>query len=343
MLLVSLPRACWFGMPCPGGWAPAPTPAPTHAKIFPQQEAKEVWGLAFAAICKEEQIREWNFVYPDLKNLFDSSPILRNFELYDVITTPPVMLFGEGIKSELQVFTGYDVVNHRHVIVFRGSENMDNWIDTNFDIWMLPYGNAAGVHEPWIHKGFLEAFQELEAAGLRRHIQSTFRRGDTVLVTGHSLGGALATVASLELKMNPIYKALGLAFVDVITYGSPRVMSPTLAKHYNYIMDSSWRVVNDNDPAVVVPPTSYNYWTQAYDDMSFYHVGTEVWCNRDGSGPENCQQCDGSGEDPNCQNIFLPHMVFDHLTYFGVIPNTNNAMADAYKYHDSFCRQASEP
>ncbi len=68
-----------------------------------------------------------------------------------------------------------------------------------------------------------------------------------VFVTGHSLGGALATLATCHIKM------LGYD-VDLYTFASPRVGDPTFAKNFEKL--NCYRIANSEDLVTVVPPAT---------------------------------------------------------------------------------------
>ena len=70
----------------------------------------------------------------------------------------------------------------------------------------------------------------------------------TIIFTGHSLGGALATLSSLYFKCK--YPE---AEISCITFGSPRAGCSEFAKLFNENIDESYRFVNDNDPVPCVP------------------------------------------------------------------------------------------
>jgi len=81
-----------------------------------------------------------------------------------------------------------------------------------------------------------------------------------VIVTGHSLGGAIATLAAAELAKSGYN-------VDLITFGSPRVGNNLFAEYVNDLVSSSnYRVTYKNDVVTVNPPQARAYW----------HVGTEI-------------------------------------------------------------------
>lgn len=74
--------------------------------------------------------------------------------------------------------------------------------------------------------------------------------GKHVIITGHSLGAAMATIVASRLK------ALGRT-VTLYTFGSPRVGDHTWAKQFEDI--EAYRFVNNNDIVTGVPP--YGFFT----------------------------------------------------------------------------------
>lgn len=128
------------------------------------------------------------------------------------------------------------------------------------------YKNGTGQ----VHYGFHKAWQQLEAAGLTTMIESMFAGypDADILITGHSLGGALAQMASLEMKQNPIYNTLSIGKVQSITFGSPRWCDQTIATLYRNVVDSNWRIVNQRD---VIP-------TAPLMHLGYHHTGCVPLC-----------------------------------------------------------------
>lgn len=90
---------------------------------------------------------------------------------------------------------------------------------------------------------------------------------DHVFVTGHSLGGALATLAALDLSTQ-----MGVR-VTMVNFGSPRVGNYEFAKLYDKIVPDSYRVVCDGDVVTGVPKLLFMYT----------HVGHEVVIDTQGN------------------------------------------------------------
>ncbi|KNC86400.1 hypothetical protein SARC_01450 [Sphaeroforma arctica JP610] len=89
-----------------------------------------------------------------------------------------------------------------------------------------------------------------------------------VFVTGHSLGGALATLCAFECCK---FDASELA-MTVYTFGSPRVGNRAFAERYdrNSKRMPTHRIVNDGDPIVGIP----KFWAPKLFNITYKHVGT---------------------------------------------------------------------
>ena len=159
-------------------------------------------------------------------------------------------------------------------IVFRGSEaKLRDW-STNFGFGKISFGgetdpdtdsSAAEVHQrvqeefepikdPYtdqetpirMHQGFTRAY-----LSVRDRIHTAVKDKDltTVIVTGHSLGGALATLCGLDLEYNFSEKFS----VTVYTYGSPRVGNRDFVLAYNRRVPNTFRFYYGRDIVTRVP------------------------------------------------------------------------------------------
>ena len=75
-----------------------------------------------------------------------------------------------------------------------------------------------------------------------------------MFITGHNYGGALSTLAALDIAANTEFEN-----PIVYTYGGPRVGDPDFASRFNRTVKNSIRIVNIHDsfptfPARVYPP-----------------------------------------------------------------------------------------
>ena len=74
-----------------------------------------------------------------------------------------------------------------------------------------------------------------------------------VVVTGHSLGGALATLAAIDISRLTSQTYLW-------TYGSPRVGNKNFYTLVQNAFRVSYRVVNNRDMVPHLPPRNYDFW-----------------------------------------------------------------------------------
>lgn len=96
-----------------------------------------------------------------------------------------------------------------------------------------------------IHSGFKEAFEQVSLE-IQNTVNETRFENTPLFITGHSLGGALATVATKKLT----HKG-GLA--ACYTFGSPRVGNKYWIEN---IKTPIYRLVNSADSVTMVPPSA---------------------------------------------------------------------------------------
>ena len=124
------------------------------------------------------------------------------------------------------------------LVAFRGTQP-DQWGDILDDLRFPPVAWTHGS----VHGGFEDAFSRIRPA-LEARLQS-IARGRSVWFCGHSLGGALATLAAHWWPGSS----------GVCTLGAPRVGDPAFAAAFDArFAGRSWRYVNDNDIVPHLPP-----------------------------------------------------------------------------------------
>ncbi|MGD0382749.1 MAG: lipase family protein, partial [Thermoguttaceae bacterium] len=117
------------------------------------------------------------------------------------------------------------------LLAFRGTQSIGNFLtdaDTLF-VSQFPYPGR-------VHCGFARAVEEVWPEV--RRILGSPSSARPLWVTGHSLGGAMATLASVRLASD------GYNVRAVYTYGSPRVGDRLFRDSYSL---ANYRFVNDND------------------------------------------------------------------------------------------------
>uniref|UniRef100_A0ACD5USE3 Uncharacterized protein n=2 Tax=Avena sativa TaxID=4498 RepID=A0ACD5USE3_AVESA len=174
--------------------------------------------------------------------------------------------FLDNGSTDTQVALWRDSSRRRLVVAFRGTEQT-RWKDLVTDLMLVPAGlnperlGGDFKQEVQVHSGFLSAYDSVRnrIMVLIKHAIGYVDEEDAetiskwhIYVTGHSLGGALATLLALELSSSQMAKN-GVIFVTVYNFGSPRVGNRRFADVYNAKVKDSWRVVNHRDIIPTVP------------------------------------------------------------------------------------------
>lgn len=138
--------------------------------------------------------------------------------------------------------------------------------------------------------------------------------GYQVIFTGHSLGGAVATIMALNSvflgKINPRQNEPVL-----ITYGQPRTGNYEFATEVNRRISKIFRVVRNGDIVTTVPPCIINMFTRKCLTSSYFHIGGLHLMNKDQTTIAVCPRNSGEDLDGNCET----DLIFDtniHLHYF---------------------------
>lgn len=148
------------------------------------------------------------------------------------------------------VWVLHDVDLRITVVSFRGSDDRDDW-KSNFQKQKIPHRLG------FVHSGFESLYRSVRARVLASIGSNSF---DSLWVTGHSLGGALALLCAEDLESSRKNKIAGL-----VTFGQPMVFDRKAALVVQKKLSGRYqRFINVWDPVPRTPPF--------YD-----HCGSWVW------------------------------------------------------------------
>ena len=107
-------------------------------------------------------------------------------------------------ESDTQGYIGYHPDKKAIYVVIRGSTSLQNWID-DFDALQIPYvtqnNDSTECQDCYVHEGFSYAWGTVAETTIADVKELKFKFPDyRVVVTGHSLGGALASLCALALQ-----------------------------------------------------------------------------------------------------------------------------------------------
>lgn len=180
--------------------------------------------------------------------------------------------------EETQVFAYRPAGSRTLVVAFRGTEAtkiQDMVTDARFKLVETEFSRK-GDDTPVtarVHRGFRQALDHVW-----ERLAKMVETSTEVWFTGHSLGGALATLASLRAR-----EYLEDSQIHLHNYGSPRVGDADFAKHFQDADRSTGiaaiRFINHEDLVTRVPPRALGY----------RHVGHIRYFNGEGVLQEGVQ------------------------------------------------------
>jgi len=241
----------------------------------------------------------------------DKSQYYKLPEIQNCYTRNEAFLYFNPRKKEL-------------VVTFRGSYT-ENWLRQNFDSALVDYMEGSDIGK--VHKGFKRAVKNLDHPNndrvplkLTESVLDYFNNGYTyetqkkktknvkpefITISGHSLGGAMATLFALNLISQ---KKIPRENIQLITFGSPRVGNLKFAILGNYQIKHFYRIVYNKDPFVYLP-------TQA---VSYRHCGILMYFKDTAN-----YEIKGKHDNLGFKGInFKDHLKYDDIG-FGK-PNNNN-------------------
>jgi hypothetical protein len=135
-----------------------------------------------------------------------------------------------------------------------------------------------------LHDGFNEAYTSIRLL-VREKLYEVLARHPNIqeiFVTGHSLGGAMANLAALDIKAcYPVSQR-----VNLVTFGAPAVGNNVFAETCStYIgLANTYRIVNRGDGIVLAMENGFHkifHELMGYGNIDFVHFGTQIHVEKD--------------------------------------------------------------
>ncbi|GMG19259.1 unnamed protein product [Ambrosiozyma monospora] len=179
------------------------------------------------------------------------------------------------------------------IIAFQGSMGFVDWLlDFTFvPVAYEPYAvknNLAtkefGADAPFVHLGFKTATENFlsNATDVLKALKAEYPNY-SVVVTGHSLGGALASLTGVELYL------MGYE-PTVVAYASPKVFNPTLVEWIDEVFNTD-QYLSDLEAGNVHQIPSYTFTRVTHLDdivpcvplvgMGYFHAGVDYYITKE--------------------------------------------------------------
>ncbi|KAI8870804.1 alpha/beta-hydrolase [Ramicandelaber brevisporus] len=288
---------------------------------------------AAAAYCSDSAVQDWS-----CKPHCTSSP------------APPLRIVEHinHIESGLLAYVGVDDAHSKVIVSFRGSKDPRNWAyNLRFAKADYVYGDEDG-DTALVHGGFVDAFKVIGEPLINKVIElatttplssrsSSNRRAAhhpnqqqssppvEVVVTGHSLGGALATLMALQLTRQLSTIVSDRVRLTLSTFGQPRIGNDAFALlvHRRLCNTKSgghrcYRVTANRDIVTQLPPMMFDFKHHPHEVyltksiiLSSGNLFEERWVMND--------KCSDMYIDPNTPDSEYPiedgHCASGHIFY----------------------------
>uniref|UniRef100_A0A914C7Z1 Fungal lipase-like domain-containing protein n=2 Tax=Acrobeloides nanus TaxID=290746 RepID=A0A914C7Z1_9BILA len=154
---------------------------------------------------------------------------------------------------------------------------------------------------------FFNAWKGLWNSGMQDDLL-TARNGNPgyqLWVTGHSLGGSMASLAAAYVIKLGLFTS---SQVTLYTFGQPRTGDTNYAAAHDQLLGSaSWRVTHHQDPVPHLPTEDYE---------GYFHHKSEIWYNNNMTVGSSYAECDADEGSSCSDSNLLDLSISDHLHYF---------------------------
>eukprot|EP00210_Caulerpa_lentillifera_P002903 g2771.t1 len=240
--------------------------------------------LPFDEACEEMEKTEdsdaWMRQLEETANECSWTKLPRNFDISQITFQP--VAFINAVNTGTQVWIHANTECKAMVVAFRGTEscrfkdvlNDFRFISSKFDLkngydCKLRLTEAAQSSAIRVHDGFRRCYDSIRATVMEVVYDITQWKSDwTICVTGHSLGGAVATICAFEFA-NRLTESFSKPRVIMMNFGAPRLGNKEFCRVYKDTVKESYRVINKMDIIHRIP-------------FFLHHVDKEVDFDEDG-------------------------------------------------------------
>ncbi|CAD5205628.1 unnamed protein product [Bursaphelenchus okinawaensis] len=204
---------------------------------------------------------------------------------------------------------GFIALSHKDkaiIISFRGSETQEQVIREGLDTLVKP--PVPEFNGTKVSYYFNNAFQAIWTGGMKEQFEKLAKQFPSykIWITGHSLGGAMASVCAAEIAYtHPSYATR----IMLYTYGQPRTGDQAFAEFIDRHIKQSYRIINNRDIVVNLPLANPN---------RFWHHKLAVIYKKEMNIGSEYVTCTES--DIKCATMYFTGQtsVLDHVFYYNV-------------------------
>lgn len=242
---------------------------PITLKIY---DSKEKFNVQHSSTTMNLELHVELYNASDLAYMLRSSNPERVQKAHDFIHNSRFSLELEIFNETKETYVIVLGSSDRIIVAFKGSTSVMN-MKTDMKVTMIGIDEVLPTYKDsvpiltstldWknarIHSGFSKAYASVSAELLDNIAKLQKIKSRPIYFTGHSLGGALCTLCSLDVALS-----LNIRKIIVGTFGSPRCGNLFWTRLYDRLICAHWRVTTRSDLIATLPR------------MGYAHVGKRV-------------------------------------------------------------------
>ena len=149
--------------------------------------------------------------------------------------------------SNIFGLVAWNATSKTAMVAFRGTQDAKDWLD-DLDVVPVDYQAVAGIG--LAHMGFQLVYEHIRAS--LKTLLNQCAGIQTIQITGHSLGGAVAVLSGFDIARNMVAGSVP----EFCTFAGPRSVDPGFSGKFNAAFPVCNRIVNFMDvvPQVPLPP-----------------------------------------------------------------------------------------
>jgi predicted lipase len=187
----------------------------------------------------------------DLPTGFVQTSLIEADSIQLAVTSPQYASVA-AMAKDTNIFglMGHNPTTRTAFVSFRGSSDLSDWL-ADFDAIPTAYLPLTGFGE--VATGFQAVYRTVRNS-VATNLAAAGAGCDNILITGHSLGAAVAVLAAPD-----IFRDMPPNTIEprLITFAGPQVGLTNFATAFNKLIESCFRVVNYLDIVPLVPPVPY--------------------------------------------------------------------------------------
>jgi hypothetical protein len=204
--------------------------------------------------------------------------------------------------------SGFTAVSHSDkaiIMSFRGTQGFLQLVTESSEAIFA--NKTAFITGGQVSEYFFNGFNDVWIKGMKDDILTLKNKYPDydLWATGHSLGGAMASLAAATIVKSGILPG---SKVYLYTFGQPRTGDKTFAQAHDALGMTQYRVTHHKDLVAHIPPEGFEgYW----------HHEAEVWYQNSMKVGDSFVECDNNDESSDCSDSELFTLsIKDHLHYF---------------------------